>query len=63
MKALDFDLSQDMKFSPQTGIASFRNSRLIVLDANALGLLRQSGELHGASPEAPRSKCDAAGSN
>jgi len=42
MKALDFDLSKDMKFSPQTGVTSFRNSRLIILDANALGLLRQT---------------------
>jgi hypothetical protein len=41
MKATDFDLSKDLKLDPTTGIATFRESRLVVLDAAALGLLRQ----------------------
>ena len=41
MKATDFDLSRDLKFDMQTGVTSFKNSRLIILDANAMGLLRQ----------------------
>jgi len=41
MKATDFDLSKDLKLDPSTGIATFRASRLVVLDAGALGLLRQ----------------------
>jgi activator of aromatic catabolism/V4R domain-containing protein len=41
MKAADFDLSRDLKFNLQTGITSFKDSRLIILDANAMGLLRQ----------------------
>ncbi len=41
MKATDFDLSKDLKLDPATGIATFRDSRLVVLDAAALGLLRQ----------------------
>lgn len=41
MKAADFDLSRDLKFNPQTGVTSFKDSRLIILDANAMGLLRQ----------------------
>ena len=42
MKAQDFDLSKDIKFSLETGITSFQNSRLVIMDANALGLLRQN---------------------
>ena len=41
MKATDFDLSKDLKFSLPTGITSFRDSRLVIFDANAIGLLRQ----------------------
>lgn len=41
MKAAEFDLSKDLKFNPQTGVTSFKDSRLIILDANAMGLLRQ----------------------
>ncbi len=41
MKATDFDLSKDLKLDPTSGIATFRESRLVVLDAAALGLLRQ----------------------
>jgi hypothetical protein len=41
MKATDFDLSRDLVLDPSTGIATFKSSRLVVLDAAALGLLRQ----------------------
>jgi hypothetical protein len=41
MKATDFDLSKEIRFSPERGITSFRNSRLLIFDADALGLLRQ----------------------
>jgi hypothetical protein len=41
MKAADFDLSKDLRFDMQTGVTSFKSSRLIILDANAMGLLRQ----------------------
>ncbi|MBI5511819.1 MAG: XylR N-terminal domain-containing protein [Deltaproteobacteria bacterium] len=40
MKATDFNLQQDLKFDPDSGLTTFRNSRLVILDANALGLLR-----------------------
>jgi hypothetical protein len=42
MKATDFDLSKDLRLNPDTGIATFRNSRLVVMDASALGLLRHN---------------------
>lgn len=41
MKATDFDLSKDLKLDPKSGIATFRESRLVILDAAAMGLLRQ----------------------
>lgn len=41
MKATDFDLSRELRFNPATGLTSFRDSRLVLLDVNALGLLRQ----------------------
>lgn len=41
MKATEFDLSKDLKFSPQLGMTTFRDSRLILFDANSIGLLRQ----------------------
>jgi hypothetical protein len=41
MKATDFDLSKEIRFNPESGITSFRNSRLLIFDADALGLLRQ----------------------
>ncbi len=41
MKATDFDLSKDLKLDASTGIATFKESRLVILDAAALGLLRQ----------------------
>jgi hypothetical protein len=42
MKATDFNLSTELKFSVETGITSFKNSRLVIFDANAIGLLRQN---------------------
>lgn len=42
MKATDFNLSREISFNPDEGITTFRNNRLILLDANAMGLLRQS---------------------
>jgi len=42
MKATDFDFSKDLKFSLEKGITSFRNSRLVIMDSNAVGLLRES---------------------
>ena len=41
MRAGDFDLSKDMKFDLRTGLTTFKSNRLIILDANAMGLLRQ----------------------
>lgn len=41
MKATDFDLSKDLKFDLQTGMTTHKNSRLVILDANSMGLLRQ----------------------
>lgn len=42
MKATDFDLSRELTFSPQTGLTKFRESRLVIFDAGAIGLLRQN---------------------
>ncbi|MBI2420389.1 MAG: XylR N-terminal domain-containing protein [Ignavibacteriales bacterium] len=42
MKATDFNLEAELKFDPSMGITSFKDTRLVILDANALGLLRQS---------------------
>ncbi|MBU1100806.1 MAG: XylR N-terminal domain-containing protein [Bacteroidetes bacterium] len=41
MKATDFDLSKDMNFDIDQGITSFKDSRLVIFDANSIGLLRQ----------------------
>jgi len=42
MKATDFNFPQEMKFSLETGITSFRNSRLVIFDTSAIGTLRQN---------------------
>lgn len=42
MKAIDFNLAKDLRFDTQNGIVSFRTSRYVIFDANAIGLLRQS---------------------
>lgn len=41
MKASDFNMQSDLKFDLATGITSFKDTRLIIFDANAIGLLRQ----------------------
>ena len=42
MKANDFNLQKEIQFNLGTGMTSFRNSRVIVFDVNAIGLLRQT---------------------
>jgi len=42
MTATDFDLSREIRFNVDTGLTVFRNSRLVIFDANAIGLLRQN---------------------
>ena len=42
MKATDFNLKNDLRFDPGQGLTSFRDSRLVIFDANAIGLLRQN---------------------
>ncbi|MBN2529625.1 MAG: XylR N-terminal domain-containing protein [Deltaproteobacteria bacterium] len=42
MKATDFDLSKDLIFNPVTGITQFKNSRLVLFDSSAIGLLRET---------------------
>jgi hypothetical protein len=42
MNATDFDHSRDLKFSPQEGRNTFGQSRLVIFDANAIGVLRQN---------------------
>lgn len=41
MKAVDFNLSKELSFNFEGGITSFRDTRLLLLDSNAFGLLRQ----------------------
>ncbi len=41
MKATDFNLPQEISFSKETGITSFKNTRLLLFDAEAIGFLRQ----------------------
>ncbi len=41
MKALDFNLPKEIKFDYQKGITSFKESRVLIFDANYFGLLRQ----------------------
>lgn len=42
MKATDFNLSKDIVFDVNKGMTTFKDTRLVVFDANAIGLLRQS---------------------
>jgi len=41
MKATDFDFSADLKLNADTGIATFHDTRLLIFDADAIGLLKQ----------------------
>lgn len=40
MKATDFNLPKDMEFNFETGVTRFKGTRLVLFDANAIGLLR-----------------------
>lgn len=42
MKATDFDLRRDLKLDPATGVATFHDNRIVLMDASALGLLRST---------------------
>jgi len=42
MKATDFDLQADLHFDLDTGLTTFKDTRLVIFDANAIGLLRQN---------------------
>lgn len=42
MKATDFNLASDLKFDLEKGMATFKDNRLVIFDANAIGLLRES---------------------
>jgi predicted hydrocarbon binding protein len=42
LKASGFDFCRELKFRPEEGITTFRNSRILIFDANAMGLLRQN---------------------
>ncbi len=41
MKAKDFDLSKEIEFDFESGITAFKNNRLVIYDADSIGLLRQ----------------------
>ena len=41
MKATDFDLSRELVFDPSSGLTRFRENRVVLFDAGAIGLLRQ----------------------
>ena len=42
MKATDFNLQKELKFDVETGLTTFKDVRLVIFDANAMGLLRQN---------------------
>ena len=42
MKALDFNLKEDIQFDFEQGKNKFKDNRLVMFDANAIGLLRQN---------------------
>ena len=42
MKALDFDMSKEIEFDFDKGITSFKGSRVLIFDANIMGLLRNN---------------------
>ncbi len=42
MKALDFNLPADIKFDFANGLTTFGESRLVIFDSGAIGLLRQT---------------------
>lgn len=42
MKALDFNLARNLEFDFEHGQALFKDSRYVIFDSNAIGLLRQN---------------------
>ncbi len=42
IKADDFDLSREIKFDPRRGLTTFRGNRLVIFEADAIGLLRRN---------------------
>ena len=42
VKATDLNLKDGLSFDLEAGVTSFRNTRLVLFDADAMGLLRQS---------------------
>jgi hypothetical protein len=42
MKASEFNLSKEIRFNADSGITTFKETRLIIFDVNAIGLLRQN---------------------
>lgn len=42
MKAIDFNMPKEIKFNFETGITSYKDSRILIYDANVIGLLRQN---------------------
>lgn len=42
MKARDFDLSKEIIFEPERGLTTWGKHRLVIFEARAIGLLRQS---------------------
>lgn len=41
MKASDFNLEEDLEFGSDHGVNSFRDNRMLIFNANSIGLLRQ----------------------
>lgn len=42
MRASDFNFAKDIRFDINTGVTTFKDTRLVIVDANAIGLLRQN---------------------
>ncbi len=42
MKVADLNLSRDLSFDFAAGLVTFKNTRIVMFDADAVGLLRQS---------------------
>lgn len=42
MKWSEFDLSREIRFDSQAGLTTFRDNRILLFGANAIGLLRQN---------------------
>ena len=42
MKANDFDFAKDLRFNLKEGLTTFRDTRLVIFNVDAIGLLRES---------------------